>query len=82
MVGKKVASICIIIIGIIVTIPFNYIYGISGFEVDVVWTIVGIVMVASGVYLTGLSYYFAVRMLTKITCYSNCLERSSPKSYS
>jgi len=51
MVGKKVASICIIIIGIIVTIPFNYIYGIDGFEVDIVWTIVGIVMIASGVYL-------------------------------
>ncbi len=51
MVGKKIASICIIIIGIIVAIPFNYMYGINGFEVDVVWTIVGIVMVASGVYL-------------------------------
>ena len=51
MVGKKIASICIIIIGIIVTIPFNYIYGIDGFEVDIVWTIVGIVMIASGVYL-------------------------------
>ena len=51
MVGKKVASICIIIIGIIVTIPFNYMYGINGFEVDVVWTIVGIVMIVSGVYL-------------------------------
>jgi len=51
MVGKKVASICIIIIGIIVAIPFNYMYGISGFEVDVVWIIVGIVMIASGFYL-------------------------------
>ena len=51
MVGKKVASICIIIIGIIVTIPFNYMYGISGFEVDVVWTIVGIVMIVTGFYL-------------------------------
>jgi len=51
MLGKKAASICIIIIGIIVAIPFNYIYGIDGFEVDVVWTIVGIVMIASGVYL-------------------------------
>ena len=51
MVGKKVASICIIIIGIVVALPFNYIYGIGGFEVDVVWTIVGIVMIASGVYL-------------------------------
>ena len=51
MVGKKVASICIIIIGIIVVIPFNYMYGINGFEVDIVWTIVGIVMIASGFYL-------------------------------
>ena len=51
MVGKKIASICIIIIGIIVAIPFNYMYGINGFEVDVVWTIVGIVMIASGFYI-------------------------------
>ena len=51
MVGKKVASICIIIIGIIVTIPFNYMYGIDGIEADIVWTIVGIVMTASGFYL-------------------------------
>jgi hypothetical protein len=51
MVGKKVASICIIIIGIIVSIPFNYMYGIDGIEVDIVWTIVGIVMIASGFYL-------------------------------
>ena len=50
MLGKKAASICIIIIGIIVAIPFNYIYGIDGFEVDIVWTIVGIVMTASGFY--------------------------------
>ena len=51
MISKKVASICIIIIGIIVTIPFNYMYGIDGIEVDIVWTIVGIVMTASGFYL-------------------------------
>ena len=51
MVGKKVASICIIIIGIVVAIPFNYIYGIGEFEVDVIWTIIGIVMTASGFYL-------------------------------
>ena len=51
MVGKKVASICIIIIGIIVAIPFNYMYGIDGIEVDIVWTIVGIIMIASGFYL-------------------------------
>ena len=51
MIGKKVAPICIIIIGMIVALPFNYIYGIGGFEVDAVWTIVGIVMTASGFYL-------------------------------
>ena len=51
MVGKKVASICIIIIGIIVAIPFNYMYGIDAIEVEIVWTIVGIVMTASGFYL-------------------------------
>ncbi len=51
MIGKKVASICIIIIGMIVALPFNSIYGIGGFEVDAVWAIVGIVMIASGVYL-------------------------------
>ena len=51
MVGKKVASICIIIIGIVVAMPFNYIYGVGEFEVDIIWTIIGIVMMASGFYL-------------------------------
>ena len=51
MVGKKAASICIIIIGMIVALPFNSIYGIGSFEVDAVWAIVGIVMIGSGVYL-------------------------------
>ena len=40
-----------IIIGIFVTLPFNYIYGISGIEVDMVWVFVGIVMIIFGVYL-------------------------------
>jgi len=51
MVGKKAASICIIIIGMIVVLPFNYIYGIGDFVVDAVWAIVGIVMIATGFYL-------------------------------
>ena len=51
MVGKKVASICIIIIGIVVAMPFNYIYGVGEFEVDIIWTIIGIAMTASGFYL-------------------------------
>ena len=51
MIGKKAASILVIIIGIIVAIPFNYIYEVGEFEVDVIWTIIGIVMTASGFYL-------------------------------
>jgi len=51
MIGKKAASICIIIIGMIVVLPFNYMYGIGDFVVDAVWAIVGIVMIASGFYL-------------------------------
>ena len=51
MIGKKAASICVIIIGMIVVLPFNYMYGIGDFEVDAVWAIVGIVMIATGFYL-------------------------------
>jgi len=51
MIGKKTASICVIIIGMIVVLPFNYMYGIGDFEVDAVWAIVGIVMIATGFYL-------------------------------
>jgi hypothetical protein len=51
MIGKKAASICIIIIGMIVVLPFNYMYGIGDFEVDAVWGIVGIVMIVTGFYL-------------------------------
>ena len=40
-----------IIIGMLVTLPFNYIYGINGIEVDIVWVFVGIVMIIFGVYL-------------------------------
>ena len=49
--GKKISAICMIIIGMLVTLPFNYIYGISGIEVDIVWVFVGIVMIIFGVYL-------------------------------
>ena len=49
--GKKIAPICIIILGIFVTIPFNYIYGIEGPEVDLVWIVIGIIMVCFGFYL-------------------------------
>jgi len=49
--GKKIGAICMIIIGILVTLPFNYIYGISDIEVDIVWVFVGIVMIIFGIYL-------------------------------
>ena len=53
MIGKdkQIFYICIIIIGMIIALPFNYIYGMGGFEVDAVWAIFGIVMIASGVHL-------------------------------
>ena len=51
MIGKKIAPICLIIFGIPVTIPFNYIYGIDGPEVDLVWMVIGIIMVCFGFYL-------------------------------
>tara|TARA_Y100001949_G_scaffold153763_1_gene140907 strand:+ start:297 stop:479 length:183 start_codon:yes stop_codon:yes gene_type:complete len=51
MTGKKIALICLIIFGIAFTIPFNYIYGIGGPEVDLVWVVIGIMMVGFGFYL-------------------------------
>ena len=51
MIGKKIAPICLIIFGIPVTIPFNYIYGIDGPEVDLVWMVIGIMMICFGFYL-------------------------------
>ena len=53
MIGKdkQIFYICIIIIGIIIALPFNYIYGMGGFEVDIIWAIFGIIMIASGVHL-------------------------------
>ena len=46
-----------IIIGMLVTLPFNYIYGISGIEVDAVWVFVGIVMIVFGVYLLKKQFF-------------------------
>ena len=47
---KKIVSICLIIIGLVVAIPFNYIYGIDGIEVDLVWIVIGLVMISFGIY--------------------------------
>jgi len=51
MIGKKIAPICLIIFGISITIPFNYIYGIDVPEVDLVWMIIGTMMICFGFYL-------------------------------
>ena len=50
MKGKKVVSVFLILIGIAVAMPFNYIYGIEVPGVDLVWVTVGIAMIGFGVY--------------------------------
>jgi hypothetical protein len=34
----------------VVATPFNYIYGIDSVEVDLVWVVVGLLMICFGVY--------------------------------
>tara|TARA_B100000586_G_C19843087_1_gene315399 strand:- start:10 stop:183 length:174 start_codon:yes stop_codon:yes gene_type:complete len=48
--GKKIVSVLLILIGIAVAAPFNYIYDMEAFEVDLVWVTVGIAMIGFGVY--------------------------------
>ena len=50
MKGKNVVSVFLILIGIAVAMPFNYIYDIEAPGVDLVWTAVGIAMIIFGVY--------------------------------
>ena len=50
MKGKKIVSVLLILIGIAVAMPFNYIYGIEAPGIDLVWTAVGIAMIGFGVY--------------------------------
>ena len=50
MKGKKVVSVFLILIGIAVVMPFNYIYSIEAPGVDLVWAAVGIAMISFGVY--------------------------------
>ena len=47
---KKIVSILLVILGIVVATPFNYMYGIDGIEVDLVWVVIGLLMVGFGVY--------------------------------
>ena len=47
---KKAVSVCFVILGIVVATPFNYIYGIDGDEVELVWIVVGLLIVVFGIY--------------------------------
>ena len=47
---KKIVSVILVILGIVVATPFNYMYGINGIEVDLVWVVIGLLMVGFGVY--------------------------------
>ena len=47
---KKIVSILLVIIGIAVATPFNYIYGIDGIAIDLIWVVIGLLMAGFGVY--------------------------------
>ena len=47
---KKTVSILLVILGIVVATPFNYMYGIEGIEVDLIWVVIGLLMAVFGIY--------------------------------
>tara|TARA_B100001179_G_scaffold201570_1_gene162669 strand:- start:223 stop:402 length:180 start_codon:yes stop_codon:yes gene_type:complete len=47
---KKTVSVLLVILGIIVATPFNYMYGIEGIEVDLIWVVIGLLMASFGIY--------------------------------
>ncbi len=47
---KKIVSILLVILGIVVATPFNYMYGIDGIEVDLIWVVIGLLMAVFGIY--------------------------------
>ena len=47
---KKTVSILLVILGIVVATPFNYMYGIDGIEVDLIWVVIGLLMASFGIY--------------------------------
>ena len=47
---KKTVSVLLVILGIVVATPFNYMYGIEGIEVDLIWVIIGLLMASFGIY--------------------------------
>ena len=48
--GKKFIPICLIVFGIIIGMPFNFMTGMDGVESDMIWIFVGMVMVGYGIY--------------------------------
>ena len=48
--GKKFIPICLIVFGIIIGMPFNFMTGMDGVEADMIWIFVGMVMVGYGIY--------------------------------
>ena len=47
---KKTVSVLLVILGIVVATPFNYMYGIDGIEVDLIWVVIGLLMASFGIY--------------------------------
>ena len=47
---KKIVSILLVILGIVVATQFNYMYGIDGIEVDLIWVVIGLLMAVFGIY--------------------------------
>ena len=47
---KKTISVLLVILGIVVATPFNYMYGIDGIEVDLIWVVIGLLMASFGIY--------------------------------
>ena len=47
---KKTVSVLLVILGIVVATPFNYMYGIDGIEVDLIWVVIGLLMAGFGIY--------------------------------
>ena len=47
---KKIVSTLLVILGIVVATPFNYMYGIDGIEVDLIWVVIGLLMAVFGIY--------------------------------
>ena len=48
--GKKFIPVCLIVFGIIIGMPLNFMTGMDGVEADMIWIFVGMVMVGYGIY--------------------------------